>query len=256
MFPNLILKSSSVKLKKYCKEDYVKKQQAVDSRIELAFLVHDLEPALASFQTIVGLLQRGRYDGANKLHQNLVNSCDQALDFSRMMLQDILDLGKMQSQDITLEITEIDWQEALPKMLAIPMLLSLEKDVELVLGNSNRQLVSRTDAKLFQRILNNLLINSIKYSSPGSRVWINTEIEIKGGIIVEIEDEGPGVPAEQLPYIFDNYYQKEGSRLGCYRGVGLGLPFCRQAVSRLKGKLEVENRSSTGLCFKISLPNL
>ncbi len=234
----------------------MKKQQDVDSRAELAFLVHDLEPALASFQTIIGLLQRGRYDSANKLHQNLVSSCDQALDFSRTILQDILDLGKIQSQDITLEIGEIDWCESLPKMLAIPILLSQEKDVELVLENSNCQLVSRTDVKLFQRVLNNLAINSIKYCSPGDRVWIRAGAGTESGIIVEIEDEGPGVTPEHLPYIFNNYYQDNGSRSGRYRGVGLGLPFCRRAISLLQGKIEVENRSPTGLRFKINLPNL
>ncbi|MCK5679994.1 HAMP domain-containing histidine kinase [bacterium] len=234
----------------------MKKQKEVNSQTELAFLVHDLEPALASFQTIVGLLKRGRYDGANKLHQNLVSSCDQALDFSRTMLQDILDLGKMQSQDIILDSGEIDWFESLPAMLAIPMLLSQEKDVELVLENSNCQLVSRTDAKLVQRVLNNLAINSIKYSSPGDRVWISARSETGDGIIVEIEDEGPGVTPEQLPYIFNDYYQSGGSTLDSYRGVGLGLPFCRQAVALLKGQIEVENRSPTGLRFTITLPNL
>ncbi len=223
---------------------------------EIAFLVHDLEPAMASLQTIITLLQSGRYDAENRLHQKLVAGCGHALDFSLAIIRDILALGKMRDGETALHPGEIIWNDELPGMLATAVILGRDKDVELLFEVGDRHLISRSDPHLVQRVLGNLVINSIKYSGSDSRVWVRARSGRENGVVVEIEDEGPGLAPEQLSRIFDDYYQADSAASGGYRGVGLGLPFCREAIARLGGRIEVKNRLPTGLLFTICLPEL
>jgi len=227
----------------------MKKQTAMSefNNSTIQYLVHDLEPALASFQSITGLLGKGRFDPNNPLHQRLVVSCEHALEFSRTILHDMLEYGRLQADGFALELSELDLGQSLPEMVAIAEIQAREKNIRLQVEVAPGLPPVTTDPKIMGRIVSNLTINSVKYAPPDSQVWVRLLNEKSGAAAITIEDEGPGVEAQLLERIFSGHFQAAPQQPGAYRGVGLGLAYCWEAMRHLGGKIEARNRKPTGL---------
>lgn len=111
------------------------------------------------------------------------------------------------------------------------------------------------DERLFYRAVENILRNAIRYASPNPQVTIslyanknNTEIYL------EIEDNGPGVPEEQLEWIFNPFYRVDSSREKKTGGYGLGLAIAQQAIKLHQGSIQAINRANGGFLVRIMLP--
>jgi signal transduction histidine kinase len=104
-----------------------------------------------------------------------------------------------------------------------------------------------------EEALLNLLKNSLKYTPAGGRIVF--EVSVSGDLIsVRIEDTGIGVPAEDLPHIFEEFYRASNARIRERKGTGLGLSITKQIVEMHQGKIEVESTLGKGSTFRLSLP--
>jgi two-component system, sensor histidine kinase and response regulator len=119
----------------------------------------------------------------------------------------------------------------------------LEADPDVVAGDHSGLVV----------LLDNLLVNAIKYNRPGGSVTVHTERAL-GEIIVSVVDTGVGVAAADLPFLFDEFYRVRGSGAVNTQGTGLGLPICKRIVAELGGAIEVESEENTGSTFRVRLP--
>jgi signal transduction histidine kinase len=107
------------------------------------------------------------------------------------------------------------------------------------------------DHNLVTRVLNNLLFNAIKFSPEGGRIGIWTQHNHKW-LMLNIADQGPGVPKEHRDLIFDKYIRLDTGKRDS--GIGLGLAFCRLAVEAMKGRVWVEEIPRAGALFRVALP--
>ena len=107
------------------------------------------------------------------------------------------------------------------------------------------------DRDLLARVLNNLLFNAVKFSPDGGRIGIWTQENPKW-LILNVADQGPGIPVEQRENIFKKYSQLTPS--SSRSGVGLGLAFCRMAVEAMEGRIWVEDMEQAGALFRFTLP--
>ncbi len=108
------------------------------------------------------------------------------------------------------------------------------------------------DIERIKMVLKNILENALKYSQPDSQP---IEIELKStteNIIVEIRDDGIGVPAEHLPYLFEPFYRVDKSRSKKTGGYGLGLSLCKKIMEAHGGSIEVINRKPRGMIVKLT----
>jgi signal transduction histidine kinase len=87
----------------------------------------------------------------------------------------------------------------------------------------------------------------VKYSGRGGRV----RLHLDGGLVA-VEDQGTGIVADDLPHIFDRFYQGEDSS----GGFGLGLPICKELVERMEGKISIESEEGVGTTVRIELPEV
>jgi len=114
--------------------------------------------------------------------------------------------------------------------------------------------VVEADSRQLKKVLFNLLSNAFKFSDPyEGRVWIRLTAN-EQSISLEIEDNGIGIPPEQLRRIFDRFTQVEGSATRRYEGSGIGLALVKEIVALHEGTIEVESDLSRGSTFTISLP--
>ena len=107
------------------------------------------------------------------------------------------------------------------------------------------------DARLLQQAIGNLLHNALKYSPPDKVVHIALAEE-GGQITLRIVDEGIGIPAEDLPHLFEPFHR--AANVGAIHGTGLGLAIAKEAIELHGGAIAVESRVGVGTAFIVSLP--
>ncbi len=111
----------------------------------------------------------------------------------------------------------------------------------------------KADARLIVQVVLNLLDNAMKYAPPGSRIWINTCRE-NGEVHVSVEDNGPGIPDDQKPLIFDLFYTGGNPTGDSRRGLGVGLALCQSILKAHDGRIWVSDRDPQGVRFEFALP--
>ena len=114
-------------------------------------------------------------------------------------------------------------------------------------------LTMRLDPELIMRSVNNLLVNAVKHAGSSGEITLSLRKEKKKAII-EISDNGPGIPEKDLPHIFERFYRPDSSRHRETGGAGLGLAIARESVRALSGKISVKNNDGPGCTFRIELP--
>ena len=107
--------------------------------------------------------------------------------------------------------------------------------------------------QLITSALNNLLENAVKYQHPEGHIKISLCQQTDTAQII-VWDDGPGIPTEQLPHIFQPFYRCDQSRSCKAGGFGLGLALVQAIVQRHGGSITVQSDSQTGTCFTIHLP--
>lgn len=131
-----------------------------------------------------------------------------------------------------------------------------ENEVELSFEPEVNELFVSFDSEKLERILLNLLSNSAKFTSAGGSISI--KLFTKGSyIILQVNDTGSGIPPEDLPYIFDKYFQRDPPNYDLKtipKGSGIGLTYTKRLVTLLEGKIHVSSKEGIGSSFTIELP--
>jgi signal transduction histidine kinase len=129
--------------------------------------------------------------------------------------------------------------------------LAAESGLQLTITCPAEPVPCRIDRRLLELALNNLMDNACKYTEPGGEVVISLHVDGDDALIT-VQDSGPGIPPDELPYIFDRFHR--GVATQCIPGTGLGLAIAREAVLRLGGQLTAESEPGRGSRFLIRLP--
>jgi PAS domain S-box-containing protein len=107
------------------------------------------------------------------------------------------------------------------------------------------------DIDMIRRVFANLLENAVKYTPPGSKIYVGARQE-EDQVLMWVQDTGPGIPQSEQKRIFDKFTRLHGQ--GTQKGLGLGLAFCRLAIEAHGGRIWVESGPESGACFKFVLP--
>ncbi|MEJ5330360.1 MAG: ATP-binding protein [Desulfobaccales bacterium] len=164
------------------------------------------------------------------------------------LVHNLLEMSRLQSGRVELNRDWHDLEEVLGSALnqlearlqGRALTLELDPDLPLV----------HLDALLIERVFINLLDNALKYS-PEERPITLRAFRSNGEVVVEVADQGPGLPPGAEAKVFDKFYQ---AAPGSHRGVGLGLSICRSIVEIHGGRMEAANRPEGGAVFRFSLP--
>ncbi|MGC9973725.1 MAG: HAMP domain-containing sensor histidine kinase, partial [Bryobacteraceae bacterium] len=109
------------------------------------------------------------------------------------------------------------------------------------------------DPVAIRQLVANLVENGIRYTKPGGSV--TARLRSRGGcVVLEVEDTGIGIPEEDLPRIFDEFYRGANAREHAAEGTGLGLAICKVIAERHGGNIAVESQPGHGTCFAVTLP--
>jgi two-component system sensor histidine kinase BaeS len=127
------------------------------------------------------------------------------------------------------------------------------KSVALTLKAENPEISVMVDAQRMEQVIGNLIGNSLRYVSGNGRIDLEI-LEKQPDVEIKVIDNGPGVPEEELPFIFDRFWRVEKSRARVTGGAGLGLAISKQLVEGQGGHIMAQNRPEGGLVITITIP--
>jgi two-component system phosphate regulon sensor histidine kinase PhoR len=213
---------------------------------------HELRTPLTSIRGFVEALEDGAIHDPNTSARFLGKIRTHA-DRMAALVEDLLELSQLESGD-----RSPNWEEVSPDQLAEEVITSFSgrsarKSLSLTRSGPGAPIVV-TDAERLLRILENLVDNAVKYTPAGGRVQIHTARGPDGGALLQIRDDGPGIPPEHLRRVFERFYRVDKARSRDLGGTGLGLSIVRHLAEGMGGSVTVESDVGRGCCFTVSLP--
>ncbi len=219
----------------------------------LHMLVHDLRTPLSGL--IMGLDMLGLPVGMIPEHEreNMLARTRNAAGQLLGQVNTILDLSKLEAGRLELELESTAIEGQLDQVHALFLSLAQQNQQELLRDIADALPPILVDARLIQRVIENLLGNALKFTPEYGRVTIGARHVVDADVIeVWFADSGPGVPEEFKAHIFEKYGQAPGESRR--RGTGLGLAFCKLAVEAHGGQIGVRDGEHGGSVFWFRLP--
>ncbi|HPC06160.1 MAG TPA: DUF4118 domain-containing protein [Anaerolineaceae bacterium] len=214
----------------------------------LASVSHELRSPLAVIKASVSSLRSGLVDWDLEARLDLLSSIEEETDHLNFLVGNLLDMSRIEAGALTLHKK---WNSLLE--IANESLQHMQKVLEpfrVEVGIPSDLPLVYTDFILLDQVYTNLLSNSVKFASPGSRISLLAYPE-EENVHAIVENEGPGVPEEDLDRIFEKFHQlHKNDRV---MGTGLGLSICKGIVSSHGGKIWAENLQK-GFAFHFTLP--
>lgn len=207
----------------------------------LAIVSHDLRTPLTSLKGFVEVLLGGEYDSSEKLREYLM-ILDSEADRMINLINDLLDLGRLESGKMTMNMEQVQLDELAAYAARSMEGLAAQKGVNLIFkGQDGDNFWVYADRRRILQVLVNLLSNAIQFTPEGSGVETIVRRE-DGSVLVEVLDEGPGIPPEERDLIFNKYHQTERVSTGRGKGSGLGLAIVKKIVDLHGGRIRLEGR--------------
>jgi signal transduction histidine kinase/CheY-like chemotaxis protein len=233
------------------KSDALRRAVDVKGRV-VANVSHEFRTPL---HTILGLtkLLLDRTDGElSEEQETQVRFVRQAAETLTQLVDDLLDLSKLEAGKAGLRIQRFTADEVIAALRGMMRPVVDDGDVELVFVSNPAVPTLETDEGKLSQILRNLVSNALKFTERG-KVTIRARHDA-GLVSFAVEDTGIGIAPEHLDSIFEEFSQVESRMQGRVRGTGLGLSLSRRLAELLGGRIEVESRVGEGSTFTVTIP--
>ena len=234
----------------------------------LTLVSHELRTPLTSIHGSLTLLASGRLGTLSVKGQRMLEIADESTERLVRLVNNILDLQRMESGEVIMTKTPCNVADLMVQ--SVEAMQSIAQQKQVTLENHPLESIISADPDFIIQALTNLIANAIKFTEPNSTVLIRAShvkspVKRKGKkyhkhareiIQIEVIDEGPGIPDEQLENIFERFKQVDTSDSRKKGGTGLGLAICRKIIEQHEGRIWAENNMNTGSSFYFTLPIL
>lgn len=217
----------------------------------LAVLTHDMRTPLTSIQGYATILSMQPLSQEQQTHmaQVILRNGETLLD----IVNNMLEIEQMKSSAaLVLERSMFDLAELVEKVVEATQTQAMEKSIQLVYELVDNPIMVYADEKKIERVLLNLTSNAIKYTPREGHVWLRAVANGRFAM-VEVADDGYGIPEDELAHIFDTYRRvKVHEHLAV--GTGLGLTIVKSLLEAHKGHISVESQLDAGSTFTVQIP--
>jgi PAS domain S-box-containing protein len=217
----------------------------------LSIASHELRTPLTSLKTLMQLTQRQLARAGVPMERNLARM-ERSIARMEQLIDDLLDVSRIQAGKLAIRPEPCELQ-ALCQQIMDEQGATTER--KLLFDAPDEPIEVEVDIDRIGQVVTNLLSNALKYSPPERPVTLSLRREGDRALIA-VHDEGSGIPAEELPHIFDRFYRVPGVEVksGSTVGLGLGLYICQEIVERHGGHIWAESTLGQGSTFSVSLP--
>jgi PAS domain S-box-containing protein len=218
----------------------------------ISLVSHELKTPMTSTIGALDLLNSGQLGTLSDRGQQILNVAIRNTERLIRLVNDILDLERMKSGNITVEPVQCELQPLL--IQAIETMQAMADKAQIQLQLEPCSVLIELDPDRLLQTLTNLLSNGIKFTEPGGTVQLKARINNDNYCCISVQDTGRGIPEDKLQSIFERFQQVDASDSRSKGGTGLGLAICRHIIERHNGKIWVESILGQGSTFYLSLP--
>lgn len=225
-------------------------------RIKMTFFAiinHEMRNPLTSILGYTDLIILGGHLSADQIHMldTIKNSSHRLLE----LVNNILDVSRLEDGRLNILPEPLNLPPAIEQALSVVRPMAQEKMLEIQVDIEPGLPVVQGDPKRVVQILLNLIGNAIKYVPDTGRIQVSAHLDTSTNMVsVSVSDNGVGIPAQQLPYIFDQFSRIERDAIRHTVGTGLGLYISKKLVEAHGGKISVESEENSGAVFTFTLP--
>jgi signal transduction histidine kinase len=214
---------------------------------------HDLRTPVAAIKAAVGVVLANEPPGMPPAMHRLLGNIDLAADELSRLIDDLLELARLQAGRVELLLSEVDLRDVVTRAVR-PLEPLIETSGQALLVHLPAEpVLIAVDVQRFGRVVRNLVGNAQKYGRRGGTITVALERDANE-VSLAVADEGPGIPAEERERIFERFYRARRQATDGQVGSGLGLPIARGLVELHGGRLTVESEPDHGSTFRVRLP--
>lgn len=236
--------------------EYYQKNQLLRQVEELktnfiSMMSHDLKTPIARIQGMTDLISRDDHPLSNP-QREAVDTIKQSSEDLLKFISSILSYGKIESEGVQLQKQSKDINAMIEEVVRKHEFLAKVKKIQ-ILTELEPLFPISVDPELMKQIFSNLIENAIKYSPEETKVLITSE-ERNNRVIVQISDQGQGIPEDELPHIFMKFFRSKNAKSSPIKGSGLGLYLAKYFTELHGGSIIVDSSYGKGTTFTVELP--
>ncbi len=230
-------------------------ESARSKQVFLANMSHEVRTPM---NAIIGMSHQLAKTSLTERQRTFLETIHSAADNLLVVVNDVLDLSKMDAGKLTLEKIGFSLKNVIDRAIHVVEHKAEEKGLLIIVEHYDARIapIQLGDPYRINQILLNLLSNAVKFTEKGSinlRCFVQTETEDSQKITIEVRDTGIGMEAEFVDKIFEAFYQEYSSVTRKYGGTGLGMHICKQLVEMMGGTIEVQSQKRVGTNISITL---
>jgi len=249
----LLVTSFNEMARKLGESERIKSEYEENRKALIANISHDLKTPITSLQGYVEAMLDGHIPPENKnkylqvIHRNTV--------YVNRLIDDLFLFSKLDMQKLNFQYTSVPIRAFMGDLTEEFRFELAEKQVQLVYTDKmDQDLPVRMDRKRMHQAIRNIISNALKFG-PEKGLVIKADLSKQDNFAcIELSDNGPGIPADKLPHIFDRFYRIDNERTKDLMSTGLGLAIARELVEAHGGRITASSEEDMGTCFSITLP--
>lgn len=217
----------------------------------ISMMSHDLKTPIARIQGMTDMILSDAVSLSSQQREG-VDTIRQSADDLLKFINAILHYGRIESEGVQLHLQSKDVNSILQEVIRKHEFLAKVKRIQIVCELEPLFPVP-IDPDLMRQVFSNLVENAIKYSPEDTKIMVSSE-ETPQNIIVQVADQGPGIPADELQNIFMKFFRSKNAKSSPIKGSGLGLYLAKYFTELHKGQIFVESTHGNGSTFTVQLP--
>ncbi len=220
----------------------------------VANMSHELRTPLNAIIGYTSLLQRGRYGPLSEAQMRALTRIAENSTNLLELINTFLDFSKIAAGKMEIQVSEVDLVKFLSETITPLEALARAKSLTLSFTSPPHVPAALTDPARLRQIVTNLVSNALKFTEQGSVTVVLDVDPAAETFTIEVRDTGIGIAEKDLPHIFEEFRQVDGSATRKYGGTGLGLSIAKKNALLLDGTIEVESEVGKGSVFRVRLP--
>jgi two-component system cell cycle sensor histidine kinase PleC len=253
-----LLADSVLRHKAWLAEHTARIETQLASKVKSEFIANMSHELRTPLNTVIGFSKLlGEHQKRHLREAEIVEYADLIRDAATHLLaviNDILDISKMQSGKFTLDALEVELDEVLQASLASFKLTAIEVGVLLESRIDPNLPTVKGDPGKLRQVFSNLIGNAVKFTPPGGTVTLEARAAVDGGVSVRVRDTGLGMTKDEIAVALTPFAQVDASHSRWREGTGLGLPIAKALVQLHGGHLAIRSAKSLGTEVAVTLP--
>jgi PAS domain S-box-containing protein len=210
---------------------------------------HDLKTPITTMKVSLSVLRQTNDEKKHRRHLEILES---QVEHLQKLMEDLLNMTRL-DRTVELRSRSVELNQIVREIIAKAQALAERKGLTIEFSTGADRISVRADRDKLNQAITVLVTNALNYTPESGTVWVRTRT-LPDQVIIEVQDTGIGIEADDLPHIFKRFYRADPARGTYSGGLGLGLTMAQKIVEAHNGQLEVESTPGQGSTFRIHLP--